>query len=354
MKLPNGYGSVYKLSGNRRRPWAACVTTGWSEDRKQQRYYIGYYKTRAEAMEALAEYRKNPIGEVRDKTLGELYQEWSERHYKELDKSTVNGYKACWNRLKVLADYQIRLIRKTELQDIVDSMIREGLSRSTMEKYKTLVVMLWNEAIANDIVDRNYGTLITLPKSRKPKEITFSDEEIVVIENAAKAGDIWAGTIMILLYTGMRVGEMVSLDRDNLDLVELDDGIKIWVITGGIKTDAGTNRPMPVHPKITNYITWWVDNPGPRLIHRDGQPISVHYYRKSIFYPTLERLGIDHKARGLTPHRTRHTFATRLAKAGAHPTAIQKLMGHADYATTANTYTHPDFYELWSAITKID
>lgn len=346
MKLPNGYGSVYRLSGNRRRAWVACVTTGWSEDGRQLRYIVGYYKTRAEALEALAEYRKNPIGEVRDKTLGELYTDWSSRHYKGLDKSTVNGYKAAWNRLSALEGYQVRLIRKKELQDIVDTMIDEGLSRSTMEKYKTLTVLLWEEAMANDIVDRNYGSMIDLPKSRKAKKPTFTDLDINDIRKAAEAGDIWAGTIMILLYTGMRVGEMVRLTRFNLDLDQ-------WVITGGIKTDAGSDRAMPVHPKTRTYILWWTNNPGPRLIHREGRAISVDYYRKSIFYPTLERLGIDYRARGLTPHCTRHTFATLLNKAGAKTTAIQKLMGHTDYSTTANTYTHPDFKELWEAISML-
>jgi integrase len=347
MRLPNGYGSVYKVSGNRRRPWAARVTTGWTPDGKLQRYLIGYYKTKAEALEALAAYNKNPIGEIRDKTLGDLYSEWSDRYYnKDLSKSTVDSYKAAWRRLSVLENRQVRELRKTDLQDIVEDMIAEGLSRSSLEKVKTLAVLLWDEAMANDIVDRNYGSMIELPKSRKAKKPTFTDFEISLIKRAADAGNVWAGTIMILIYTGMRVGELVRLTRFNVDL-------DAWTITGGIKTDAGRDRVMPVHPKIRPYITWWVNNPGPRLIHRDGQPISVDYYRKSIFYPTLERLEIDYKSRGLTPHCARHTFATLLAKAGAKTTAIQRLMGHSDYATTANTYTHPDFRELWEAVNQI-
>lgn len=236
--------------------------------------------------------------------------------------------------------------QKNELQDIVEDMIDEGLSRSSMEKFKTLAVLLWEDAMANDIVDRNYGSMIDLPKARTAKKPTFTDIEINTIKKAADAGDIWAGTIMILLYTGMRVGEMVKLTRFNLDLDN-------WVITGGIKTDAGKDRAMPIHPKIRDYVLWWVNNPGPRLIHREGKTISVDYYRKSIFYPTLERLEIKYRERGLTPHCTRHTFATLLNKAGAKTTAIQKLMGHTDYSTTANTYTHPDFEELWEAISML-
>ncbi len=267
IRLPNGYGSVYKLSGNRRKPWIARKTIGWDENKKQLYYTIGYFRTRAEALSALAEYNKNPIGEARDTTLQEHYDKWSERYYKPLTQSAVNGYKAAWNRLKVLGEYELRLIRKSHMQDIIEEMKEKGLSRSTMEKYKTLAVLLWDEAMAEDIVDRNYGSLLDLPPARKAKKSVFTEIEIKDIEKAALGGNIWAGTILILIYTGMRVGELLALTRFNLDLEN-------WVITGGIKTDAGRDRPVPVHPKIRKYITHWVNHPGRRLIHRDGNPIS--------------------------------------------------------------------------------
>ena len=66
MKLPNGYGSVYKLSGKRRCPYRVVVTEQWQQDRetgkwKQKRKTIGYYETKAGALEALAEYNKSPF-----------------------------------------------------------------------------------------------------------------------------------------------------------------------------------------------------------------------------------------------------------------------------------------------------
>lgn len=62
MKLPNGYGSVYKLSGNRRNPWVACVTTGYNkETRNQERRVIGYFSNKPKALNALADYNQNPF-----------------------------------------------------------------------------------------------------------------------------------------------------------------------------------------------------------------------------------------------------------------------------------------------------
>ena len=65
MKLPNGFGSIYKLSGKRRRPWVAAKTFGWQFDEegqriKQKRQVIGYFATRQEAMTALVQYNENP------------------------------------------------------------------------------------------------------------------------------------------------------------------------------------------------------------------------------------------------------------------------------------------------------
>lgn len=83
----------------------------------------------------------------------------------------------------------------------------------------------------------------------------------------------------------------------------------------------------------------------------DGQPISVDYYRKSIFYPLLERTEIERGKK--TPYSTRHTFATMLDRAKVNTKHIQDLMGHSDYATTANIYTHPKIEELRNSINAI-
>lgn len=52
MKMENGYGSIVKLSGNRRKPYGVRITVGW-KDNKQQRKYLGYFKTPKELVEAI-------------------------------------------------------------------------------------------------------------------------------------------------------------------------------------------------------------------------------------------------------------------------------------------------------------
>ena len=70
MRLPNGYGSVYKLSGNRRKPYIARRTIGWDDNGKQLYANIGYYRTRAEALQALAAFNDNPYDFPRYTSVG--------------------------------------------------------------------------------------------------------------------------------------------------------------------------------------------------------------------------------------------------------------------------------------------
>lgn len=141
----------------------------------------------------------------------------------------------------------------------------------------------------------------------------------------------------------MRISELLNLTKFDVD-------IKKRIITGGVKTDAGKNRAIPINPKVYKYIKKWYNKGNNYLIfNAKGEKMTAKNYREDRYYPVLEKLGI----RKLTPHCTRHTFASLMAKAGANTKAIQEIIGHEDYAFTANEYTHPDIEELKKAINMI-
>ncbi len=341
IKLPNGYGSVYKLSGNRRRPWIARKTIGWDENGKQQYYTIGYFKNRPEALDALSAYNKNPIGERGDITLGEIYDEWSKSKYEKLSKSTVESYSAAWKHLSKLQDEKIKDIKTSHIQEIIDDMVTKGLSRSSCHKVKVLSGLLYKHALADDIVDKNYAEMVELPSQEKKKQEIFTDLEIKTLES--KVNEIeWVDTILIFIYTGMRISELLTLTKFNVDIENM-------IITGGIKTDAGKDRIVPIHSKIQPYVKKWYSTDSEYLINREGKKIRPSYYREYLYRPALEKAGV----RKLNPHKARHTFASRLNKAGADTKSIQEMIGHADYSTTANIYTHVDIESLRKAIEKI-
>lgn len=349
MKHPNGYGSVYKLSGNRRKPYIARITIGWETKlnkktgkpyQKQLFQTIGYYEDSPSAYAALAKHWENPVSPKANITLGKLYDEWSESKYEYISRQTVDNYKAGWNYLSKYKKVAFKELRTAHWQGIIDGCHRSGKSKSTMQKIKIVAGQLYDYAIQNDIINKNYAKFIKLPKTVKQEKEIFSDVEIKKIESSKLE---WAGTILILIYTGMRISEMLGLTIFNIDIDK-------QIITGGIKTDAGKNRVIPIHPKILPIIKKWYALGGERLIcNNKKKAVSARKYREDYYLPTLRELGI----RELNPHACRHTCASLMSKAGANTKAIQQILGHADYSTTANIYTHTDVEELKKAMNMI-
>jgi integrase len=201
--------------------------------------------------------------------------------------------------------------------------------------------MMFDYAMQNDIVNKNYAEFINLPKSEKEEKEIFSDLDIQKLEK--NDNNEWVKTILILIYTGLRINEMLSLTKFSVDMDN-------HTLVGGLKTEAGKNRTVPIHPKILKHIQYWLNKNGEYLICDDkGKRISDKKYREDFYYPSLDEL----KIKQLNPHCCRHTCASLLHKAGADPKYIQAILGHKKYSFTADTYTHTNVEELKTAINKI-
>lgn len=184
MRNPNSHGTVYKLQGKRRRPWIARVTTGWTPEGKQIRQIIGCFATKTEGMDALALHRVSPVSPKADVTLGKLYEEWSSVKYKYISKATVNNYKASWKYLSKHEGVKFKDLRTAHFQAVIDQCYKNKMSRSTLEKIRSVAIMLYNYALENDIINKNYAKFIKLPKIEKVEKKRFSDIEIKKIEEA--------------------------------------------------------------------------------------------------------------------------------------------------------------------------
>jgi integrase len=339
VKLPNGFGTVYEMKGNRRNPWIARITQK-IENNKQHRITVGCFKEKKDGIAALGKYNRNTFSDNHNITLEGLFEKWSESKFEYIGKSTKENYMSAWKHLSKYKDMKIKDMRKSHFQAVIDSCHKEGKSISSLKKIQLVSNMLCKYAMEDDIITKNYADKLMMPVFVKEEKEIFSDLEIKkMFDNDTIE---WTDTILILIYTGMRISELLQLTIFNIDLKE-------QIITGGLKTDAGKNRTIPIHPKILKYIKKWYDIGGDTLICREGKTITANYYRRYLYSTAIESLGI----RKLNPHACRHTFASLLSKAGANKIAIQKMIGHANYSTTADIYTHTDIEELKKAINTI-
>lgn len=338
LRKPNGYGSVIKLGGRRKKPWAVRVTDA-IVDGKQIYRYISYHETKTDALRALASEQICPTSPKSGITLAELFEEWKDTpKYKNISKQTQDNYKAAYKHIEAISNAKFTDLRTSHFQKIIDNLDR---SKSTKSKVKILLGLLYKYAMQNDICNKNYAEFILLNREQRQEKEIFTDIEIQKLWDNISIP--YADTILIMIYSGMRISEMLQLTKFNIDLEKN-------IITGGIKTDAGKNRVIPIHPKILPFIKKYYNNATDILfVREDGVPLTTNYYRKNIYYPILESIKIAKH----TPHCCRHTFATLMSKNHADTLAIQQIIGHSDYAFTADVYTHSDIDFLTEAIRKI-
>ena len=130
---------------------------------------------------------------------------------------------------------------------------------------------------------------------------------------------------LILIYTGLRFGEILKITEWHLD--------ERYFITGS-KTDAGKNRVIPIHKKIEPFISFL-------------QTISK--YSDSKIRNIFNETNPTH-----TPHDCRYTFAWLMERAGVPLLITQKIMGHKSGNVTHDVYTNLNINELLSEVNKID
>ena len=137
MRSPNGYGSVtYLKDGNRRRRYMVRITTSLDVDENgkliQNRKILGYYKTQAEARQALAEYHINPLVFQQDATFEEVYEKWSVEKFQTVSKSTQRKYVAAFKRSQRLHKMKMRDVQAYSLQQVMDSQEASAETRKIM------------------------------------------------------------------------------------------------------------------------------------------------------------------------------------------------------------------------------
>lgn len=225
--------------------------------------------------------------------------------------------------------------------DIIDFLkyqLSIGMSVSTalrrLSSCKNFFVFLKKEGHFND-------ELPTVEPPKKPERLpnclsVEQVEDLLDIPDLNKKDGIRNKAMLELMYaTGLRVSELLSLERGNVDLI---NGV-VGVMGKGAK-----ERRVPLGDFAKEYVEKYINevrryNPGHRtkylFLNRYGEPLSRQYFFKQI-KKYAELAGIE---TSISPHTLRHCFATHLIESGAQLKAVQEMLGHTNIATT-EIYTH--------------
>lgn len=337
MRFPNGYGSIVNLGKKRRRPFAVRITTSWNKN-KQKYKYLGYFEKETQALECLVEYNKNPYDlESKKITLKNIYDDWSKRHFDKVSLNTKKNYKSAFNKCEPLFNVPMVDLKARDFQKIVDNEIT---SLASAKAFKNIIKLLYEYALKNEIVEKDYSDFIEMPRSSDKKEkVPFTKDEINLLWKHEGSDPI--NILLILLYTGMRINELLLMETNNVFLNEM-------YMVGGLKTSNGKNRIIPIHKKIAPLIEKQLKNQHFLFVNSKNKPYIYRNVLTSI-RTRFDKLNMSHH----TIHETRHTFISQSQRLNLDRVSLKKIVGHSTNDITEH-YTHKELKDLIDFIDLFD
>ncbi len=331
-KRANGMGSVIKKQGKRTRPWEA----------QKAGVHIGCYATRAEAEQALLEITDSRVLETLNLTFAQVYDKWLPEHSREIGERGVEGYKNAYKHCSALYGNVFRRLRTSDFQSVIIEMEEKGKAKSTCEKVVQLFGQLSKWAIREGICHTNYAQFVTINAKQKSTRTPFADEQIEAIKCAKSTA---VSVALILLATGCRPKDLFTAK-----LQDCHDGYFI----SGSKTETGRDRVIPISSIGSSAYREMrrtaERNGGTHLIDGYSGNKDAKNFTSRDWKQLMKECGIE----GMVPYNCRHTYATKAVKAGVKPEILQRILGHADYSTTIDIYTHTGMDEIIAESGKVN
>ena len=368
-RRPNGSGTVVKLSGRRRKPYCARVTLDERNliNGEKKKLVIGTFETYLEALNALSLYsltKNNTISKkeameidpevyqkVQDKmskkvpTFLDIYYILDKDEFSLLSPHTQNSMHGAIKHLKKLHYLKIDQITLRMIQDVFDE---DGSNHSTQVHMKTICTKVFRYAVVNQCIERNddYTSYIRIAKyEESDMHRPYTINEILALK---KADTPEAHIMLIFIYTGVRINELLNINRDNIHIDEKcdDDGTErliSYMITGS-KTKAGKNRIVPIHDDIKQFVIDELLKPEKRLV----DVTYANFTTRTVLIKVNKLLNTHH-----TMHDTRKTFATLCQMNNLNVYIRKKVLGHRMNDITFDVYTNESKNRLWTEVNKI-
>lgn len=332
-KRGNGQGTVIKLPNGK---YKAIVVLGYynGEDGKRHRkLHTQTFVKRSDAIAALPSL-KATVQRPADMNLHDLHDLYTaSTEYGNLSKSQRNKMSYAWKRWET---YEFTGISTLTVADLETEIEARTSSFYPARDMKVMMSHLYKLAIKKEIVPYNKSEYVDIPyDAPEAKRDRWTQEEVDSFWADYATHDFTA-YILIMCYAGLRYGELSTILLEN---IHLDEGYMI----GGIKTDAGINRQIPIHSRIAPLIKAIMPKRKRKLLEMNED----NFYHA--YWDAIARAG----ARELPPQTCRHYFFSRMTEAGIQGGIIAEVGGHANYITTLKNYVRISLEEKKAAVDKI-
>lgn len=373
----NGSGTFVRRSDDR---WMGKIMVGYNEKGKPKCLYA-YGKSEAEAKRKLKtkiqEYNDNRGIVTEDVSVKKWFTLWLENTMKPtLKPKSYDAKKRCVEKFIIpyLGGMKVEQVTPMDIQNLINSMIADNYSYSQIQKVYNTISQRYRMAIEQRQVSFNPTTGIKLPKNLKHSDSisstkAMSKEEVKKLMTRAyekypcgtpiyPRGDL----IILLLQTGMRVGEALALTWDDVDFhnrfisitknlvtIKNDDGTKInpatnkpfknlTIIQKTPKTSK-SNRKIPIGDNALQTLK------NIKLYNGKYEYVYANSKGNITSYRVLSRMfeGMLKQADikgNYSLHTLRHTFASLLFAQGVNDRYISEVLGHSSLSVTHKVYIH--------------
>ncbi len=366
MARGNGEGSIRQRKDG---TWEARYSYGRDDYGRQVQKSI-YGKTRKIVSEKLTEIQHsihtNTYINPTTLTVEEWLDIWLDDYKSNVIKpTTLATYKT---RIEVhlkpkLGHMLLKNLTTHTVQQFANSLLREKLSPKHISGIINVLKAAIEQAIKNDMLNKNVAKHIVLPKIQSKKT------EILTLEEQKNFIDIckstYLGNIFIFsLGTGMRIGEVLGLSWSDIDFLnntinvnktltitkDYSDPHSKWLISLGTAKTTSSNRIIPIMSPIKKLLeeqilyTEKIKERACELYNNEhnlvfttriGTPLDPRNMQRT-FHNIRKKANIDY----LSIHALRHTFASRGLENGIDLKVMQDLLGHSSIQITADLYTH--------------
>ena len=332
-RLPNGFGTIRKLSGNRRKPYAvyAPVQSYDNDGRALGRDALGYFESWYEAYDCLNKYHEDDNKNTL--TFSDVYQLFFDDKFsnplKEYSQLTINSYDYTFHIVERFHEMIFADLKLKDFQEFINDNLDK--SYAWQNTYRTLINGMCSYAVREGIVETNEANGLQLKKNDTKMGIPLAIEDIRKLW--MHCDDMYVQIALILVYTGLRIGELKQVN------INLDDRI----LQGGIKTTFGKNRIIPIHPDIYEFI----ENFDQKNYNSKGY--GYHFEQVKALCGISKFIEGENR----TPHDLRHTFSWLWDKYVIPQDEMSKhlIMGHSlGSDVEKSTYGHRDLEKLKACI----